>query len=261
MPEDVSSRSAQDGPCGAAEILTDAGKIRRNRLLYEIYVDVYDRILSEVPRERFPRLLEIGSGGGFLRSFAANATTTEFVPAPGVDLVLDACRIGKELPAESLDAVVAFDVFHHLPDPSGFLGGLQSVLRPGGRLVLVEPWATPLGQWFFRLLHHEPWHPDPDHWTVVGSGRLSGANSRLPCNVFRDRPERFAREFPRLRIVKAQPFHKWLYLLSGGLRVNTRVPLRLARILVNLDRRVRAGDRLLGLFALIVVERADGSAR
>lgn len=261
MPEDDSSRPAQNAACGAAEILTDARKIWRNPLLYEIYVDVYDRILSEVPRERFPRLLEIGSGGGFLRCFAPHATTTEFVPAPGVDLVLDACRIGQELPAGSLDAVVAFDVFHHLPSPSGFLGGLQAVLRPGGRLVLVEPWGTPLGQWFFRVLHHEPWHPDPDHWTVVGSGRMSGANSRLPCSVFRDRPERFAREFPLLHIVKTQPFHKWLYLFSGGLRVNTRIPRKLARLLVAFDRRIHAGDRLLGLFALIVVERADGSAQ
>ena len=255
MPEDVSSRSAQDGPCGAAEILTDAGKIRRNRLLYEIYVDVYDRILSEVPRERFPRLLEIGSGGGFLRSFAAHATTTEFVPAPGVDLVLDACRIGKELPAESLDAVVAFDVFHHLPDPSGFLGGLQSVLRPGGRLVLVEPWATPLGQWFFRLLHHEPWHPDPDRWTVVGSGRLSGANSRLPCNVFRDRPERFAREFPRLRIVKAQPFHKWLYLLSGGFSRGQMLPDCLYPAVRLGEKALTPLNHLLGMFMKIQIRR------
>jgi SAM-dependent methyltransferase len=261
MPEDVWSRPIETaGRCGA-EILADAAKIRRNGLLHEIYADVYDRILSEVPRETFPRLLEVGSGGGFFRSFAGHATTSECVPAPGIDRVLDACRIGQELPAESFDAVVAFDVFHHLPDPAGFLEGLQSVLRPGGRLVLVEPWGTPLGQWFFRLLHHEPWHPDPDHWTVVGTGRISGANSRLPCSVFRDRPERFAREFPWLRIVKAVPFHKWLYLFSGGLRLNTRIPRGLARLLVRLDRRVRAGDRLLGLFALIVVERADGKAR
>src|SRR5262249_58933938 len=132
---------------------------------------------------------------------------------------------------ESLDAVAAFNVFHHLPDVQGFLSGASRVLRPGGRIVLVEPWFTPVGQWFYRGIHHEPSLLDPDAWRLVGEGRLEGANSRLPTSVFRDSDARFAREFPGLRIVKREPFHKWLYLLSGGVTLNTPVPGRLARTL------------------------------
>jgi hypothetical protein len=146
-------------------------------------------------------------------------------------------------------------VFHHLPDASGLLSGASRVLRKGGRLCLVEPWFTPLGQWFYRVIHHEPSILDPDDWGIQGEGRLGGANSRLPTSVFRDSRERFAREFPALEIVKLEPFHKWLYLASGGLRLNTRVPRPLATTLVALDRRIRLGNRLTGLFALIVVER------
>ena len=237
------------------EINDHAGRIRANGLLYEIYRDVYQRLLAEVPRERFPRLLELGSGGGFLREFAPYAITSECVETPRVDRVVDACKIDQHFEPASLDAIVAFNVFHHLPDAAGFLRGAQAVLRPGGRIALIEPWFTPVGQWFYRALHHEPWVADPDDWNIRGFGRLEGANSRLPTSVFRDSDRRFAREFPALRILKREPFHKWLYLASGGLKLNTRIPRPVARRIIELDRRVHAGDRLTGIYATIVVER------
>ncbi len=238
------------------EIRADAAKLRKNALLEAIHVDFYRRITEELPETEFPRVLELGSGGGFLREVSPRVVTSECVAVPGIDRVVDACRIDEALPPESLDAICAVNVFHHLPDPTGFLRGASRVLRLGGRIVLIEPWFTPVGQWFYRALHHEPYLLDPDAWRLSGEGRLAGANSRLPTSVFRDATERFGREFPSLRIVKHEPFHKWLYLLSGGLRLNTRIPEPLARRLVALDRRLRRGDATFGIFALIVVERS-----
>ncbi len=188
------------------EIDTDADRIRANRLLYEIYRDVYARLVAEVPRNQYPRLLELGSGGGFFREFAPHVITSECVLTPRVDRVIDACRIAEAFEPDSLDAIVAFDVFHHLPDAAGFLRGAQTVLRPGGRIVMVEPWYTPVGQLFHTVLHHEPHIKDPNDWRVVGEGRMAGANTRLPTSVFRDSDPRFSREFPALRIVKREPF-------------------------------------------------------
>jgi SAM-dependent methyltransferase len=237
------------------EIDRDAGRIRANPLLHAIYVDIYERILAEIPASRFPRLLEIGAGGGFLKRMAPHAITSECVAVPGVDRVVDACDLPSAFDAASLDAIAAFNVFHHLPDVGAFLRGVETVLRPGGRLVLVEPWFTSVGQWFHRWIHHEPFHLDPARWDLVGDGRMTGANTRLPTSVFRDSPERFAREFPGLAIVRAEPFHKWLYLLSGGLRVNTHIPAPVAKTLLALDRRTAKADETLGIFALVTVER------
>jgi SAM-dependent methyltransferase len=239
------------------EIEGDARKIRKNVFLEEIYLDVYRRIIAEIPPDKYPRLLEIGSGGGFFRDVAPHAITSECAPARGVDRVLDACKLAESFEPASLDAIAAFDVFHHLPDAAGFLRGAERVLRPGGRIVMVEPWFTPAGQWLWRLVHHEPVILDPNDWSIVGEGRLGGANGRLPTSVFRDSPVRFARELPRLRIVKREPFHKGLYALSGGLRVNTRVPRPIAKMLIDLDRRTASLDALFGVFAVIVVERRE----
>jgi SAM-dependent methyltransferase len=237
------------------EIRQDGAKIRQNALLAEIYRDIYTRIAAEIPADAYPRLLELGSGGGFFRDFAPHVVTSECVAVAGIDRTVDACRIDEAFQENSLDAIAGFNVFHHLPDVAQFLRGSSRVLRPGGRLCLIEPWFTPLGQWFYRAIHHEPSRLDPDDWRLVGEGRLGGANSRLPTSVFRDSDARFGREFPELRIVKREPFHKWLYLFSGGLRLNTRIPRPAAKLLTDLDHRIELGNRLLGIFGLIVVER------
>jgi SAM-dependent methyltransferase len=236
------------------EISTDAEKIKKNQLLKEIYIDFYARILREIPSSEFPKTLELGSGGGFLKELAPHVATSECVSVPGIERVVDACSIGDAFAEAELDAICALNVFHHLPDAAGFLRGASRVLRPGGRIVLIEPWFTPLGQWFHRALHHEPWVGDSDFWGIVGSGRLA-ANTRLPTSIFRDSDVRFRREFPALRVLKADPFHKWLYLVSGGLRLNTRVPPFLARQLVAWDQRSAAGNGMFGIFGLITVER------
>ena len=48
---------------------------------------------------------------------------------------------GRRLPLDegSLDRVVCFDAFHHVRDPAATLGELARVLRPGGRIAMVEP--------------------------------------------------------------------------------------------------------------------------
>jgi len=241
---------------GADPLLREhALMIRNNPLLHAIYCDVYARLMAELPPEQFAQVVEIGSGAGFLKQVAPQVTTTDCVAGAGIDQVVDACRLPDHFPAGSLDAIVGFDVFHHLPDVVGFLIGVEAVLRPGGRLVLVEPWFTPLGQWFYRALHHEPVLLDPEAWRIEGEGRLGGANSRLPTSVFRDGQRRLARVAPGLAVLHCTPFHKWLYLVSGGLRLNTRVPGRVARLLLRMDRATSRLDSLLGIFAVIVVER------
>jgi SAM-dependent methyltransferase len=244
-----------DLSAASTEIGMDAATIKENRFLEEIYIDFYDRILREIPVGEFPRVLELGSGGGFLKDRAPHIVTSECVAVPGIERVVDACRIDESFAEGSLDAICGLNVFHHLPDATRFLRGASRVLRPGGRVVLVEPWFTVVGQWFHRVVHHEPCVNDANFWGIVGEGRMTAANTRLPTSVFRDSEERFAREFPTLRVRTREPFHKWLYLLSGGLRFNTRVPRSVARRLVAWDRKVTTMNRSTGIFALIVVDR------
>lgn len=137
----------------------------------------FDAELREASQGRKLRdVLEIGFGNGtFLghaRSRGWNAVGLELLP----ELIAEAEAAGFEahpadalatLPAESFDAVVAFDVFEHIaPDDSvDFLRECRRVLRPGGAVVLKYPNAdSPLG------LPYQ--NGDPTHVNAIGVFKL-----------------------------------------------------------------------------------------
>lgn len=137
----------------------------------------FDAELREALRGRELRdVLEIGFGNGAFLAYARergwNAVGLELLP----ELVAEATAAGfdarpsnhlAELPAESFDAVVAFDVFEHI-DPAesvAFLTSLRRVLRPGGTIVLRFPNAdSHLGLPFQN--------GDPTHVNAIGVLKL-----------------------------------------------------------------------------------------
>ncbi len=62
-------------------------------------------------------MLEVGSGGGFLRELFPPLLSSEIVAWQGVSLVADAHAL--PFPAGGLRAIVMTNVFHHLPNASG----------------------------------------------------------------------------------------------------------------------------------------------
>lgn len=117
------------------------------------------------------RALEIGCGSGYnFEHYPAGAAVTAFdvkadrlrtafrLRAP-IDIALaDAEHMAW--PAQSFDAVVGTLVFCSIPDPARALAEVRRVLRPGGRLYLVEhvrshhawlgqvqDWLAPAWQW------------------------------------------------------------------------------------------------------------------
>jgi ubiquinone/menaquinone biosynthesis C-methylase UbiE len=45
------------------------------------------------------------------------------------------------------------DVFHHIPKPEAFLKEASRCLRPGGRIVMIEPWICGWSKLVYGYLH------------------------------------------------------------------------------------------------------------
>jgi len=218
--------------------------------LKAIYSEWYRRIVAALSSRE--RVLELGSGAGFFPEFLPRVLTSEVFHVPGICLVADA----RALPLldQSLDAIVMTDVFHHIPDVRRFLAEAARCIRPGGRVVMVEPWRTRWSEWVYRNLHPEPFEPDGD-WAIPAAGPLSGANGALPWIVFQRDRSIFESRFPEWRILGVEPMMPFSYLLSGGLSMRSLTPGFLYRLVRWCERRLR--QERWAMFALITLERCS----
>ncbi len=240
-----------DDPATTAE--HHARVIRDKKLLREFYNQVYSFFRKESRDLPEGIRLELGSGGGFIKTFLPDTVTSDIMPLPGVDQYVDALRLPYG--DGTLAALYLFDVFHHIQNVGVFLGEAERCLAPGGKLILLEPSNTPVGRFLYRRLHHEPFDPRRKEWTLPEGGPMSMANGALPWMVFcRDR-SLFERRFPDLPIQSIRHDFPLLYLLSGGVSFRPLAPGWAYPAIRCLEKILSPFSPLLGLSMKIVVRK------
>lgn len=222
--------------------------VREKAFLNAIYREWYQALAACFQQKG--RLLEVGSGAGFLKEVMPGVITSEIFEVPGVDLVADACNLPME--AATLDGILMTDVFHHIPDVATFLREAARCVKPGGRLAMIEPWRTNWSEWVYRNLHPEPFEPDAD-WSIPLTGPLSGANGALPWIVFDRDKTRFLREYPEWSVHRISPMMPLSYLLSGGVSLRISLPGSLYSLWRIIERYLFPSS--WSMFALIELER------
>jgi SAM-dependent methyltransferase len=130
------------------------------------------------------RIIDIGCGDGFhlglLREFGKPSWTLE-----GVDPSDLAVRVGAKmgltiyqgtvqdlpLPQASYDLALMIATIEHVDDPAGVLAAVRSLLRPGGRVVIVTDNTDSLD---FQLFKGRFWggYHFPRHWNLFNSENL-----------------------------------------------------------------------------------------
>ena len=195
-------------------------------VLRAIYEDLYRRIAAAcVPG----RTLEIGGGTGNLKAFAPDVVSSDIQVAAWLDVACDAHRLpfGPAI----FSNVVLFDVLHHLARPRRFFEEALRVLRPGGRVVMVEPAITPASLPFYHWFHPEPVRlgEDPLEDSEPPAVRDPyDANQAIPSllfgPMFGHHRRRFEAVFPSLVVREIRPASLFAYPLSGGFRRWSLVP-------------------------------------
>jgi SAM-dependent methyltransferase len=228
--------------------------IREKSFLRQIYHEWYVAIARKLSTREGP-VLELGSGAGFLKDFVPGLITSEVFHCRGIDLVLN----GTELPFAdgALQAIVMIDVFHHISQPRRFFTEAARCVRPGGVVLMIEPWVTLWSQLVYTQMHHEPFQPEAKNWEFPNRGPLSGANGALPHIVFaRDRLQ-FEREFPMWRIHAIEPMMPFCYLVSGGVSMRSLMPGWSFKYWRGLENMLTPFINKLAMFAYIVLQKKE----
>ena len=229
--------------------------VREKPYLKKIYAKWYASIAAALPGYIEGPVLELGSGGGFLGEFIPGLITSELFQVPGVDLVAD----GQRLPFQdrALRAIVMLDVLHHLPKVNRFFEEAQRCVKPGGVVVMVEPWVTPWSKIVYRYLHQEPFRPHAAGWHFPAGGPLSQANSALPWIVFHRDALLFKHRFPRLLIEEIDLNGVFGYLLTGGVSFRSFLPEWIHGLAERTERTLLEQLPAFGMFARIVLTHQE----
>lgn len=195
--------------------------ISENTFLRQIYLDWYARLGSTI-QNKPGKILELGSGAGFLSDYVPNLITSDVVYLPFVDIILK----GQKLPfiSGSLRGIFISNVLHHIPYPRDFYLDAARCIYPGGVISMIEPWVSTWSKIIYTHLHQEPFQPDSRAWEFPSTGPLSGANGALPWILFKRDKDVFEKEFPEWKIHSIIPFMPFRYLISGGVSLRPLMP-------------------------------------
>jgi SAM-dependent methyltransferase len=199
--------------------------------------------------------IELGSGiGRFHLEFPA-IVATDVERTPWAQHVVDA----EALPYGdgTVANLVLIDVFHHLGRPARFLDEARRVLVPGGRVLILDPYCSPISTWAYRRFHHEQTNlraPAFGDDESIAAAPLASNQARATLVFFRERSA-FEARWPELELVETRRFALFLYPLSGGFSKRQLVPAFAQPLLGALERMLAPLAPLAAFRCLVVLGR------
>ena len=170
----------------------------------------------------------------------------------------------EALPFEdaTVGALVMVDVLHHLPTPRRFFSEAGRVLRPGGRIVMCEPYVSPLSYPIYKVFHREQLtlRIDPlagfDPQATDRSRDPFDSNQAIPTLLFGRRRQQFEETFPTLTVHRVAHLSGLSYPASGGFSRRAFLPQKIWSALHRTEARLpEAVFRAIGFRMLIVIEK------
>ncbi|NJK48757.1 class I SAM-dependent methyltransferase [Candidatus Gracilibacteria bacterium] len=226
---------------------------KKKPILRVLYTRWYKEIAAQLVSGN---TLELGGGSGNFKEFAPNVTSTDIVPLPWIDVVADAQDL--PFPAQSFDNLVMFDVLHHIENVSLFFDEALRVLRPGGRLAIMEPYIS-LASWpIYHFVHPEPvnFKQDPLKLVEPSPNRQPfDSNQAFATILFERKYKAFKKKYPQFRKTYHRRMAFFAYPLSGGFDKPSMLPMPLLKPVLALENSLSFMSRFLAFRILVILEK------
>ncbi len=228
--------------------------IQQKMFLKKLYIDFYKQFKAGIDQPANKMMVELGSGGGFIKDIMPNVITSDVLELTSVDMVFSATKMPFE--NSTIDGFFMIDVLHHIADSRAFFAEVCRCLKTSGKIVMIEPANTLWARFIYKNFHHELFD-EQAQWQLNGTGPLSNANGAIPWIIFSRDREVFEKEFPSLRIVAIHNHTPLRYLLSGGLTLHQLVPSFSYSLIKAIEYALSPLSIWLGMFQTIKLEKID----
>ena len=224
---------------------------QKPQLRYFYEQEIFRRILAF--SDPVGVLVEIGSGPGFLKSAMPNLICTDIEIGPTVDCLVDAVQLPFK--NNSVDAFIGVDVLHHFDQAGSFFEMASLSLKPGGRIIFIEPWAGSFGYLFYRFVHHE----DCARVETPFGPAFTGDKSPMDGNAMIAR-QCLVESETQLRSYGFKTTHRSFfgclsYLLTGGFQPWS-APKQIIKVLLKIEKLLpQPLMRIIGVRMMIVLKK------
>jgi SAM-dependent methyltransferase len=234
------------------EIYLNKSSWDKKPALKKSYYELYKKIELQITDKTVGKTLEIGSGIGRIKDIIPYCTTSDIFDNPWLERNENAYQLNY--PNNSLSNIVLFDVWHHLEYPMAFLSEANRVLKPGGKVILMEPDMSMFGKFVYGNFHHEP----------------LGLNAAISQEVNAKQNTYFAaqssayryfvkNEFPDLnihwKVKKVSRITSFAYLASGGFSGPSLYPSILYKLVTFIDSILNLAPKLFSARLMVVLEK------
>ena len=218
------------------QLLIQRKNIENSPPLHAYFSNVYKQIGSEI--ENFNPVLEIGAGAGISEIFLTQKILrTDFFSFPEYGVRGD-CP-AEELPYQNstFEAIIMIDALHHISNLDQAFNEFIRVMKPGGKIVIFEPWVSVLSFLPYKLFHHEStsWKHRPSRRQTLNDP--SHGDQGVSRYIILD--ESFGAKFAtRIRITRLEFMSPVTFYLTGGVSSPSHFSEKLLKKLIMIEKKI-----------------------
>ena len=198
--------------------------------------------------------LEMGSGSSLLWEHIPGLIRSNILFIKENDLVFSA--FDMPFKDSSVGNIILINVLHHLQDPVAFFEEAERVLKPGGRVLISDPYISLLSYPIWHYLHPENCDAKNIGFNKAGDiNPLIDANSATATNMFCDQSFSMSGRCGQLNLVAVQLHSKFLYWIAGGYNFPQFIPTFLYPLVKLVEKVLSPFDKWLASFMYVIIEK------